>query len=105
MTSGVVMIQRAGGVNLAKTNTAEFVAGGNTINRVYGARISFDQVKACGGSPGGAAASSQRAAGCRDSAAARINAQLPGDIRPSRPGDVLHMRQLHRRTCVRHSCP
>ena len=53
----VANIRRAGGIVLAKTNTPEFGAGGNTANRVYGATGNpFDPSKTCGGSSGGSAA-------------------------------------------------
>ena len=53
----VANIRRAGGVILAKTNTPEFGAGANTINRVYGPTGNpFDPVKTSGGSSGGSAA-------------------------------------------------
>jgi amidase len=53
----VANIRRAGGIVLAKTNTPEFGAGGNTTNRVYGPTGNpFDPNKTCGGSSGGAAA-------------------------------------------------
>ncbi len=52
----VANVRKAGGVILAKTNTPEFGAGGNTINRVYGPTGNpFDAAKTCGGSSGGSA--------------------------------------------------
>lgn len=52
----VANIRNAGGVILAKTNTPEFGAGGNTTNRVYGpTRNPFDLARTCGGSSGGSA--------------------------------------------------
>lgn len=49
-------LRQAGGIVLAKTNTPEFGAGANTVNRVYGATGNpFDPVKTCGGSSGGSA--------------------------------------------------
>jgi amidase len=54
---GVANLRRAGGIVLGKTNTPEFGAGANTVNRVYGATGNpFDPVKTCGGSSGGSAA-------------------------------------------------
>ena len=53
----VADIRKAGGVILAKTNTPEFGAGGNTTNRVYGPTGNpFDPTKTSGGSSGGSAA-------------------------------------------------
>lgn len=55
--SMVADIRNAGGVILAKTNTPEFGAGGNTTNRVYGPTGNpFDPTKTSGGSSGGSAA-------------------------------------------------
>jgi len=52
----VANVRNAGGLILAKTNTPEFGAGGNTVNRVYGpTRNPFDVAKTCGGSSGGSA--------------------------------------------------
>jgi Asp-tRNA(Asn)/Glu-tRNA(Gln) amidotransferase A subunit family amidase len=54
---GVAQIRKAGGVILGKTNTPEFGAGANTVNRVYGATGNpFDPAKTCAGSSGGSAA-------------------------------------------------
>lgn len=53
---GVANLRSEGGIVLAKTNTPEFGAGANTINRVYGATGNpFDPDKTCGGSSGGSA--------------------------------------------------
>lgn len=53
----VAGVRNEGGVILAKTNTPEFGAGANTVNRVYGATGNpFDPVKTCAGSSGGSAA-------------------------------------------------
>src|SRR5262245_2637454 len=53
---GVGNLRKAGGVILAKTNTPEFGAGANTVNRVYGATGNpFDPSKTCAGSSGGSA--------------------------------------------------
>jgi Asp-tRNA(Asn)/Glu-tRNA(Gln) amidotransferase A subunit family amidase len=52
----VAQVRRAGGVILGKTNTSEFGAGANTVNRVYGATGNpFDPAKTCAGSSGGSA--------------------------------------------------
>jgi amidase len=52
----VANIRRAGGVILGKTNTPEFGAGANTVNRVYGPTGNpFDPSKTCAGSSGGSA--------------------------------------------------
>ena len=52
----VANLRAQGAVILAKTNTPEFGAGGNTTNRVYGATGNpFDPEKTCGGSSGGSA--------------------------------------------------
>jgi Asp-tRNA(Asn)/Glu-tRNA(Gln) amidotransferase A subunit family amidase len=52
----VARIRQAGGVILGKTNTPEFGAGANTVNRVYGATGNpFDPSRTCGGSSGGSA--------------------------------------------------
>lgn len=52
----VARVRRAGGVILGKTNTPEFGAGANTVNRVYGATGNpFDPARTCGGSSGGSA--------------------------------------------------
>ncbi|NND49884.1 MAG: amidase, partial [Rhizobiales bacterium] len=53
----VARIRAAGGIILGKTNTPEFGAGSNTINRVYGATVNpFDPALTPAGSSGGAAA-------------------------------------------------
>jgi len=50
-------IRAAGGIILGKTNTPEFGAGSNTVNRVYGATVNpFDPAMSAAGSSGGAAA-------------------------------------------------
>jgi Asp-tRNA(Asn)/Glu-tRNA(Gln) amidotransferase A subunit family amidase len=52
----VAALRRAGGIVMAKTNTPEFGAGGNTRNEVYGVtRNPFDLERTCGGSSGGSA--------------------------------------------------
>jgi amidase len=54
--AGVAALRSAGGVILGKTNTPEFGAGANTVNRVYGATGNpFDPVKTSAGSSGGSA--------------------------------------------------
>jgi Asp-tRNA(Asn)/Glu-tRNA(Gln) amidotransferase A subunit family amidase len=53
----VARVRRAGGVIVGKTNTPEFGAGANTVNRVYGATGNpFDPSKTPAGSSGGSAA-------------------------------------------------
>ncbi len=53
----VANIRRAGGIVLCKTNTPEFGAGANTVNRVYGATGNpFDVTLSAAGSSGGSAA-------------------------------------------------
>jgi Asp-tRNA(Asn)/Glu-tRNA(Gln) amidotransferase A subunit family amidase len=53
---GVARVRAAGAVILGKTNTPEFGAGANTVNRVYGATGNpFDPSKTCAGSSGGSA--------------------------------------------------
>jgi amidase len=53
---GVARVRKVGGVILGKTNTPEFGAGANTVNRVYGATGNpFDPSKTCAGSSGGSA--------------------------------------------------
>lgn len=53
----VAALRTAGAVILAKTNTPEFGAGGNTTNRVFGPTGNpFDPAKTAGGSSGGSAA-------------------------------------------------
>lgn len=52
----VANIRRHGGNIFCKTNTPEFGAGGNTVNRVYGATSNpFNVTKTCAGSSGGTA--------------------------------------------------
>ncbi|MGI9408623.1 MAG: amidase [Hyphomicrobiaceae bacterium] len=52
----VANLRDEGAVILAKTNTPEFGAGGNSRNSVYGATGNpFDPTKTCGGSSGGSA--------------------------------------------------
>jgi amidase len=52
----VARIRAAGGIIMGKTNTPEFGAGANTINRVYGATVNpFDPDLSCAGSSGGSA--------------------------------------------------
>jgi amidase len=53
----VVSLKRAGCVVIGKTNTPEFAAGGNTVNRVFGAtRNPWDLRMSASGSTGGGAA-------------------------------------------------
>ena len=52
----VSKLERNGGIIIAKSNTPEFGAGGNTFNEVFGATLNpWDTTKTCGGSSGGAA--------------------------------------------------
>ena len=49
-------LRRHGAIVIGKTNTPEFGAGANTVNKVYGAtRNPFDPRLTCGGSSGGSA--------------------------------------------------
>jgi len=53
----VKRIKRAGAIVVGKTNTPEFGAGANTVNRVFGAtRNPWDLALSVGGSSGGGAA-------------------------------------------------
>src|SRR5205823_8650466 len=53
----VERLEERGGVVLAKSNTPEFGAGGNTFNEVFGeTRNPWDTARTCGGSSGGSAA-------------------------------------------------
>ena len=53
----VANVRRAGGIVLCKTNTPEFGAGANTVNRVYGATGNpFNTELSAAGSSGGSAA-------------------------------------------------
>ena len=50
----VADLRAAGAIVVGKTNTPEFGAGGNTVNKVYGATVNpFDTARTCGGSSGG----------------------------------------------------
>ena len=50
----VASLRAAGAILVGKTNTPEFGAGANTVNKVYGAtRNPFDTDRTCGGSSGG----------------------------------------------------
>lgn len=52
----VAALKAAGGIVLAKTNTPEFGAGGNTTNALFGTTVNpFDLERTCGGSSGGSA--------------------------------------------------
>ncbi|HSS63214.1 MAG TPA: amidase [Gammaproteobacteria bacterium] len=52
----IAALRQAGAIALCKTNTPEFGAGANTVNKVYGAtRNPFDTARTCGGSSGGSA--------------------------------------------------
>ena len=49
-------LRAAGAIVVGKTNTPEFGAGANTVNKVYGATVNpFDTARTCGGSSGGSA--------------------------------------------------
>jgi amidase len=53
----VSRIRKAGGIVMGKTNTPEFGAGANTVNRVYGATVNpFGTTLSASGSSGGSAA-------------------------------------------------
>jgi Asp-tRNA(Asn)/Glu-tRNA(Gln) amidotransferase A subunit family amidase len=52
----VADLRGAGAILVGKTNTPEFGAGANTVNKVYGATVNpFDTARTCGGSSGGSA--------------------------------------------------
>ncbi|NIS07150.1 MAG: amidase [Gammaproteobacteria bacterium] len=52
----VADLRAAGAILVGKTNTPEFGAGANTVNKVYGATLNpFDTARTCGGSSGGSA--------------------------------------------------
>ena len=52
----VADLRAAGAILVGKTNTPEFGAGANTVNKVYGATVNpFDTARTCGGSSGGSA--------------------------------------------------
>jgi amidase len=52
----VADLRAAGAILVGKTNTPEFGAGANTVNKVYGATVNpFDTKRTCGGSSGGSA--------------------------------------------------
>jgi len=52
----VARLKRAGAIVIGKSNTPEFGAGANTVNRVYGATVNpFDPVLSAAGSSGGSA--------------------------------------------------
>jgi Asp-tRNA(Asn)/Glu-tRNA(Gln) amidotransferase A subunit family amidase len=52
----VADLRAAGAIVVGKTNTPEFGAGANTVNKVYGATVNpFDTARTCGGSSGGSA--------------------------------------------------
>ena len=52
----IATLRGAGAIVVGKTNTPEFGAGANTVNKVYGAtRNPFDLARTCAGSSGGSA--------------------------------------------------
>ncbi|MCH8182051.1 MAG: amidase [Proteobacteria bacterium] len=52
----IAALRGAGAIVIGKTNTPEFGAGANTVNKVYGAtRNPFDTARTCAGSSGGSA--------------------------------------------------
>jgi Asp-tRNA(Asn)/Glu-tRNA(Gln) amidotransferase A subunit family amidase len=52
----VAALRAAGAIVIGKTNTSEFGAGANTVNKVYGATVNpFDTELSCAGSSGGSA--------------------------------------------------
>jgi amidase len=52
----VADLRAAGAILVGKTNTPEFGAGANTVNKVFGATVNpFDTARTCGGSSGGSA--------------------------------------------------
>jgi amidase len=52
----VKRLRKAGAIVIGKTNSPEFGAGANTVNRVYGATVNpFDTTRSCAGSSGGSA--------------------------------------------------
>ncbi len=52
----IAALRGAGAIVIGKTNTPEFGAGANTVNKVYGAtRNPFDRALTCAGSSGGSA--------------------------------------------------
>ena len=58
MTDDLVVqrVKAAGGIVMSKSNTPEFGAGANTVNRVFGATVNpFDPMLSCSGSSGGSA--------------------------------------------------
>ena len=78
----VADLRGAGAILVGKTNTPEFGAGANTVNKVYGATVNpFDTARTCGGSSGGSAVA--LATGMRASAASRQFARRPAWWRPS----------------------
>jgi amidase len=98
----VANIRRAGGIIIGKTNTPEFGAGANTVNRVYGATVNpFDPVLSCAGSSGGSAVALATgmmplATGSDLGGSLRTPASFCGVVghRPS-PGTVTHETRPH----------
>ncbi|MGE0722923.1 MAG: amidase [Alphaproteobacteria bacterium] len=93
----VEMVERRGGVVLAKANTPEFGAGANTFNAVFGkTRNPWNTSLTCGGSSGGSAAALATgevwlATGSDLGGSLRIPASFCGvvGLRPA-PGRVAH---------------
>ncbi|BCJ90649.1 amidase [Terrihabitans soli] len=98
----VAKIRAAGGIIIGKTNTPEFGAGANTVNRVYGATVNpFDPELSCAGSSGGSAVALATdmmplATGSDLGGSLRTPASFCGVVghRPS-PGAVTHDTRRH----------
>jgi Asp-tRNA(Asn)/Glu-tRNA(Gln) amidotransferase A subunit family amidase len=98
----VAKIRAAGGIIIGKTNTPEFGAGANTVNRVYGATVNpFDPELSCAGSSGGSAVALATgmmplATGSDLGGSLRTPASFCGVVghRPS-PGSVTHDTRRH----------
>jgi Asp-tRNA(Asn)/Glu-tRNA(Gln) amidotransferase A subunit family amidase len=94
----VANVRMAGGIVFAKTNTPEFGAGANTVNKVYGAtRNPFDLTRSAAGSSGGTAVALATgmlplATGTDYGGSLRLPASFNGIVgfRPS-PGIVPHV--------------
>lgn len=98
----VANIRDAGGIIIGKTNTPEFGAGANTVNRVYGATTNpFNPKLSCAGSSGGSAVALATgmmplATGSDLGGSLRTPASFCGVVghRPS-PGAVTHDTRRH----------